>query len=44
MCPAVEKEKEIDRMAVEPRVTGNAKPLVPLFTKASDCVNTSCYW
>lgn len=31
-------------MAVEPHVAGNAKPLVPLFTKASDCVNTSCYW
>ncbi|XP_015122541.1 protein N-terminal glutamine amidohydrolase [Diachasma alloeum] len=31
-------------MAVEPRVTGNnAKPLVPLFTRAADCVYTSCF-
>ncbi|XP_057329340.1 protein N-terminal glutamine amidohydrolase isoform X1 [Microplitis mediator] len=31
-------------MAAEPRVSSNkAKPLVPLFPKAADCVYTSCY-
>ncbi|XP_015523415.1 protein N-terminal glutamine amidohydrolase [Neodiprion pinetum] len=30
-------------MAAESRGAGNTKPLVPLFTKASDCVHTSCY-
>ncbi|XP_012261973.1 protein N-terminal glutamine amidohydrolase [Athalia rosae] len=30
-------------MAADSRAAGNAKPLVPLFTKASDCIYTSCY-
>lgn len=30
-------------MAVNTRVKGHTKPLVPLFTKASECIYTSCY-